>query len=280
MRTRHPSVTTVSNGYVRAVAYSGGSMKECRGEYITSVENALALFELVATSEEPRTPASLAQEVGLSISRTNGLLNLLSDKGFIERDTGLGYYLVGVRGIKLSQSIINSINIIKYAKPVMHTLEKEHDEAIYLAMLNKTDVVFLDMVDTEQSIKAIPLLGQSFPFFSNAAGKVIMAFEPREYLQQYLTKIVKRRPDVSMGTFMEELDEIRNRGAAVDIGGLGENIVSVAVAVKDYAGKVLGAITLIAPAFRVIGERLEEEIIPSMVESARMLSSRFGCAVA
>lgn len=255
-------------------------MKECRGEYITSVENALALFELVATSEEPRTPASLAQEVGLSISRTNGLLNLLSDKGFIERDTGLGYYLVGVRGIKLSQSIINSINIIKYAKPVMHTLEKEHDEAIYLAMLNKTDVVFLDMVDTEQSIKAIPLLGQSFPFFSNAAGKVIMAFEPREYLQQYLTKIVKRRPDVSMGTFMEELDEIRNRGAAVDIGGLGENIVSVAVAVKDYAGKVLGAITLIAPAFRVIGERLEEEIIPSMVESARMLSSRFGCAVA
>ncbi|MDY0301844.1 MAG: IclR family transcriptional regulator [Trichlorobacter sp.] len=255
-------------------------MRAIREDHIASIENALLLFELIAKSDEPLTPATLAQDTGLSVSKVNNFLELLADRGFIEKDKGLGFCLVGIKGIQLSQAIISNMNVLKYAKPVMQVLEKEHDEAIYLAMLNKTNVVFLDMVDTEQPVKAVSFIGHSFPFFTNAAGKVIMAFEPRDYLQQHLNRILRKRSDVNITHFMEELDEIRSKGAAVDVGGLGENILSVAVAVKDYAGKVLGAITLIAPAFRVLGERLETEIIPSMIESAGVLSARFGYVIA
>jgi len=73
-----------------------------------------------------------------------------------------------------------------------------------------------------------------------------------------------------------ELDEIRKRGVAVDFGGLGEGICAVAVVIRDYAGKVVGALTLLAPSFRVLQDRLEQEIIPSMLEGAEELSMKFG----
>lgn len=251
-------------------------MKESRNGSLLSIDKALGLFELIAISEEPQTSASLARQIGLSPAKTMGLLNLLTEKGFVEQNKSLGQYMIGVHGIRLSQSIVNNLSILKYAKPVMQSLEKEHDEAIYVAILKETDVVFLDMVDTEQSIKATPLIGQSFPFFTNAAGKVIMAFEPRDYLQRYLARLGRKRPEVNIEHFQNELLSIRKKGVAVDIGGLGENITSVAVAVKDYAGKVVGALTLIAPSFRILGERLEQEIIPSMIENAKMLSTQYG----
>jgi DNA-binding IclR family transcriptional regulator len=83
-----------------------------------------------------------------------------------------------------------------------------------------------------------------------------------------------RRPD--MGKLASELQEIRATGVAVDNGGLGEGISSVAVAVRDYAGKVVGAITMLGPSFRMLAERIDNEIIPSMQEGADLLSKRFG----
>ncbi len=70
------------------------------------------------------------------------------------------------------------------------------------------------------------------------------------------------------------------KGVAVDAGGLGEGIITVAVAIKDYAGKVVGAITMLGPSFRMLTERLEREIIPSMLEGAEQLSQKFGYAPA
>jgi DNA-binding IclR family transcriptional regulator len=66
----------------------------------------------------------------------------------------------------------------------------------------------------------------------------------------------------------------------VDTGGLGDGVISVAVAVRDYAGKVVGAITVLGPSFRMFAERLENEIIPSLMEGAELLSEKFGYAPA
>jgi len=54
----------------------------------------------------------------------------------------------------------------------------------------------------------------------------------------------------------------------------------VAVAVRDYAGKVVGAITMLGPSFRMFTDRLENEIIPSLMEGAELLSEKFGYAPA
>ncbi len=241
-------------------------------------EKTFKALELIASAAEPLTVSSLASQLSMGQARTGELLEFLVKRGFLEEDKESGSYRTGVRCISFAQIVNNNLTVLKYARPIMQSLEKEHDEAVYIAVLKETEVIFLDMVDSEQPVKAPALLGRSFPFFSNAAGKVIAACEPRDYLHRYLQKVGRKRPAVDLEHLQQELISIRNSGVAVDNGGLGEQITSVAVAIRDYAGKVLGALTLIGPTARMVGERLEREIIPSMVAGTQMLSARFGYA--
>lgn len=253
-------------------------MKDGNNLSLTIIDKVFDVLELISSSTEPHTVATLAHDLSISQSKAVTMLNILTKRGILEHTQADGSYQIGMRSIKLSQTINNNLTILKYARPIMLDLEKEYEESVYLALLKDTEVIFLDMVDAEHPVKVPALVGRSFPFFSNAAGKVIMAYEPRDYLQRYLQKIVRKRPTVDLDYFQKELLTIRNRGVAVDSGALGEQITSVAVAIRDYAGKVLGALTLIGPTARMVGERLEREIIPSMVASTQLLSSRFGYA--
>ncbi len=158
----------------------------------------------------------------------------------------------------------------------MEHLARKHHEAVYMTIIKDDDVLFLDMVDCEQQIKAAPLVGKSYPFFTNAAGKVMRALDSFDLLEKLRLKKISRegRPDVD--ELVSELQEIRAKGVAVDNGGLGDGIISVAVAVRDYAGQVVCALTLLGPSFRMLTDRIENEIVPSMLQGAAVLSGKFG----
>ena len=48
--------------------------------------------------------------------------------------------------------------------------------------------------------------------------------------------------------------------------------------VSGPLAKVVGALTLLAPSFRMLADRLEQEIIPSLREGAEILSFKYGHA--
>lgn len=251
-------------------------MNTNRTTSLYSIGKALELMEMIADSSAPHKLGALVDQIGLSQAKTSRMLSLLMEKGYIEHDKTCGSYLPGISSIRLSQKTLDNQNVLKVAKPFMESLEKAHDEAVYVVFMKDTDVVFMDMVDSGQQVKAAPVIGQRFPFFSNAAGKVIMALEPRDYLHKYLKKAFRKAPPEELERFEQELSDIRASRVAVDVGGLGDGITTIAVAITDYAGKVLGALALMGPSFRLLTERLEQEIIPSLLGNAQQLSEKFG----
>lgn len=253
--------------------------KESKTEYkVQSVEKAMELLEFLAGNPGHHPLQKLSQQVDLSRNKTFRLLATLCATGFVEKDLEKGTYQVGVLSVTLAHKVLNGSSLTAFARPVMEGLARRHDEAVYMTVIRDGDVVFLDMVDCDQQVKAAPFIGKRVPFFTNAAGKVMKALDSWELLE----KLVKKRGTgaVNYQKLEEELEEIRAKGVAVDTGGLGEGIISVAVAVRDYAGKVVGAITMLGPSFRMLGDRLENEIIPSMREAAELVSAKFGYAPA
>jgi DNA-binding IclR family transcriptional regulator len=206
------------------------------------------------------------------------LLATLCDNGLLEQDKPSGTYVLGINAFSLAQKLVRNSNVISLAHPVIEQLAKKHDEVVYMTVIRGDDVLFLDMADCDQKIKAIPLIGKTFPFFTNAAGKVMKALESTESIEWLVNKKRSKSVHIANPEFlMTELFEIRsNGGVAIDSGGLGEGIISVAVAVKDYAGHVIGAITMLGPSFRFLKERIEKEIIPSLLEGAAIASEKFG----
>jgi DNA-binding IclR family transcriptional regulator len=240
---------------------------------IKAVNKTLEILEVLSeVNQEGASLARIASQVGLSRNNAFRILRTLCDKGLVEQDRETGHYRLGFFSAAFAQKMLKNMNVITYAHPVLEKLARKHDEAIYLTVLKDDDVLFLDMVDCDQQIKTAPLLGRLVPFFSNAAGKVMKSFDSRDLLE----RLLKKKGPKELENLDRELYEIRTQGVAIDRGGLGEGIISVAVAIRDYTGRVVGAITLIGPSFRMLTERLEKEIIPSLKEGAELLSCRFG----
>ena len=247
---------------------------------VKTVNKAIELLEALAELDSATLP-QLSTRVNLTRNSTFRIMKTLVGKGLVEQDPVRGTYRLGLNSVTLAQKILHSMSVINFAHPILEDLVKRHDEAAYLTVLRDGEVLFLDMVDCERQIKSVSLVGRRFPFFSNAAGKVMKSLESYDIIE----KLLKKRGRKSVGApdlekLEIELRSIRAKGVAIDRGGLGEGIISVAVAVKDYTGKVVGAITLIGPSFRMLTDRLEKEIIPSLQYEAQILSGKFGYAPA
>lgn len=254
-------------------------MEESKTRYtVQTVNKAFELLEHISDESGDNTLPVLAAGVAMTRNKTFRLLTTLTESGYVDYDKQSGTYRLGVTSFSLAQKLIRHSSVITLAHQVILDLAKQHDEAVYMTVIRGDNVLFLDMADCDQQIKAVPLLGKQFPYFTNAAGKVMKALESAEIIEWLHSKKKGKYKNIGdTEKLASELLEIRaNGGIAVDCGGLGEGISSVAVAVKDYAGHVIGAITMLGPSFRMVKERIENEIIPSLLEGAAIASGRFG----
>jgi len=235
---------------------------------VQAVIKAIDLLEVLAQDGDSPSIATIEKKLGLSRNKAFRLLATLDEKGLVKKDAHTGTYSLGLQAFEMAQHILKSDNLIRLAHPIMAELARKLDEAVYITVMNNDEVLFLDMVDSFQQIKTADFVGRRFPMLSNAAGKVIKSVSSID--------LFKKRGIAHSKELEVELEEIRRKGVAVDFNGLGEGVCTVAVAIRDYAGKVVGALTLLAPSFRILHDRLEKEIIPCMLEGAEQLSMKFG----
>ncbi|MDD2366825.1 MAG: IclR family transcriptional regulator [Desulfuromonadaceae bacterium] len=248
-------------------------MTKDKGAYsVQAVAKAIDLLEALAQDGENPTISVIEKKLGLNHGKTVRLLTTLESKGLVEKDSLAGTYNLGLQALEMAQHILKSDNLIRLARPIMENLARKLDEAVYITVANNDEVLFLDMVDSFQQIKTVDLVGKRFPFFTNAAGKVLKSVASIDIF----CRAGKKRGIKDLPKLEAELNEIRRKGVAVDFNGLGEGVCSVAVVIRDYAGKVVGALTVLAPSFRMLHDRLEKEVIPCMLEGAEQLSMKFG----
>ncbi len=236
-------------------------------------------FELLETLSEDNanlTAQLLSRKLKISSNKLFQITETLENMGLVEHDGQSGSYRLGLCAFGMAQQVLKSSSILRLAQPTLEDLARKHDEAVYLTILNNNEVVFLNMVDTVQPIRAATFVGRRFPIFTNAAGKVIQAMSSFDVREKFYRKGAGKAGINDLQRLQSELEDIRKSGVAVDNNCLAEGVCSVAVAIRDYAGKVVGALTLLGPTFRMVQDRLEKEIIPSMLEMSEELSMKFG----
>lgn len=261
------------------------------------LDKAMELLEMLADEGRDCSISALSRAAGISRYQTMRLLEGVERKGGVQCAVESGRYdrsraaLLGERLLKKAgrakhaRGILESFlrdnaeavyrSMVQEVRPVMESLARKHDEAVYMAVLKGEEMLFVDMADSLAGGRGEALVGKRFPFFCNAAGKVMRAIDSWDLLEK-LGKGCRRGPlrFPELSALRSELELIREKGVAVDCGGMGEGVITVAVAVRDYAGKVVGALAMLGP--RLIGARLEEEIIPSLRSSGELLSMKFG----
>jgi IclR family acetate operon transcriptional repressor len=220
---------------------------------VGAVENALRLLQLYR-ERELLGVSETARLLEIGRSTAHRLLTTLRAHGFVVQD-GSRAYRVGPALRELGAAIVESGVARARCRPYMQALCDELGETVNLVSLLGTDAVFVDSVETRRPLRVGGREGVVLPAHAVSAGKALLAALPvdvvRElYADEALTALTERT--LRTRTALEaQLDIVRQRGYAVNIGESERGITAAACAIPGRAAGERLAIAVSAPSSRV-----------------------------
>jgi len=213
----------------------------------------------------------ISEQVGIHKSTVHRLLATLEKKRFVQRDPATGTYSLGIRLLQMAYLTLEHNDLRRLATPFLRHLCEQHRENVDLAVLDDTDVVYLNMIESPQRVKLAAAVGQRLSAFATASGKAILAFMPDEAVRRILergmtqyTLNTLRSPEA----FFENMRQIRQQGFALSEQEFEEGINAVAAPILDSSGQPIASVAIAGPAYRLTRERMID-IGPLVLATAR-----------
>jgi len=246
---------------------------------VKALARALSILEVLLHHPSPISITQLSQQLGIFPSTVHRMVDTLKYWGFIEQVPHTQEYTLGLKVVELGMAKLHQLNVFNEASPILKQIAGHFDETVNLGVLDQGEVVYLDKVESTRIVKAILYPGRRAPFHCTAIGKVLMAFQPKSVRSKMMEGKKLTRYNQNTITDPEvlenELIKIRNSGYALDNGEHVEEVHCVAVPIFNLHGKVVAAISISAPAFRVSLEK-EKEMISVSKKKAMEISKRLG----
>lgn len=233
---------------------------------IQAVENALDVLEALSEIEDDVRISQLSEKLAMNKTSVFRLLATFENRGYVEREEHSGKYRLGLSAYEIGQKFLSRMVLLKHARPVVERLGRECDETVYVAVRRGKEVLFLDMVDTTQKVKIVPLVGNRYPLDTTSSGQALQAFNNTLITQDG----TKRLADASL------LATIRRQGYAQDCDVLGDGITSVAAPLFGGGGKLHGVLCIVGPGFRLSQEVIQNQILSPLLDACGIISSKLG----
>jgi DNA-binding IclR family transcriptional regulator len=259
-------------------------MKKAKSDYlIQSVSRALDILEAFVVGQEELGVTELSRKLKLHKNNVFRLLATLETRGYVEQDKETGNYRLGMKTFEVASVFLHHLGLVKQAHPVLVQLAAETGETAYLAVLEGPWAVAVDMVETAHAVRVVPWLGQRLPAHATALGKAQLAFRPHDELEQlwkaHPLVAVTPRAASDPGRLVDELARIAAEDVALEDEEVAPGVRAIAVPVRDYQKRVVGAVAVVGPVARLSLERLTGELAPRVKAAAHAVSKRLGYTV-
>jgi len=207
-------------------------------------------------------------------------LSTLEMMGYLEHDGATRRYRPALKVLQLGFRAINNLEVRQVARLYLERLSREVDETVSLAMLDGPDMVYVDRIRNQAIVGVVLDVGSHLPAYCTSLGKVLLADLAAHDLEM-LMKTMELRPYTSStitdpAVLLSELSEIRRRGYAVCDGELAPGLRAVGAPIRDNNRKAVAAVNVSGSEATISPERLEQEIIPALLETARQISIALG----
>jgi IclR family acetate operon transcriptional repressor len=231
------------------------------GYSIEAVENAAKT--LLMLTERPSVRAiDVATELGVSRSTAHRMVSTLAQVGLLRRNESDKSYSAGYALSQLALAVIGAADIRSEVEPVLAQLAAQTGETAHFLVREGDEVVFVAVAEGTFVVRAASRVGVRLPAHITSSGKSLLAALPREELLALYP--VGRTPagGTSMAIhtrdeLLSQLDEVVERGYAVNRGESEPGLTTISVAIHDARGAGVGALTISGPSDR-IEARLEE----------------------
>ena len=201
------------------------------------------------------------------------LLKAMIKQGMVEQDERTKCYRLGTIWLEYGLQVYDSMDYVTTIRPELERLGHEVDESVYLSRPAGVEAIILERIDSEKNtIRIYDQLGLRIPMHIGAANKAMLANMPSSKSAAILQKLL---PIEQLATVKATLKEIKKQGYATSHGERTEGTSSVAVAILDGLGEVVGAVSIGFISFNLTENRMDF-LIEKVMETGRRISEKLG----
>lgn len=247
----------------------------------TSAARTLAVLETLSMSDRRGgglTAAALARAVGRDKSSVSRQLKSLIELGLVDRDEDglhtLGWKLFAVAAQAGDQ------RLLVLAAPVMRKVAESLRERVHLSVRREAEVLTVASEGLHRSVEAVGWVGRAVPVSCTSSGRALLLDHSREeatvLLGHELTQGAEATAPRTASELNERIDRARQHGFAAVVGEFDEDLAGVAAPVRDARGRIVAAVNISAPSYRLSDDSLEsagEQVRRAASYLSRVLSS-------
>lgn len=167
-------------------------------------------------------------------------------------------YRLGLRMLELGSLVLHRDRLRDAAIPFMHQLAASSRNVVHLAVLDGTEVVYLEKIGGPQGAGLPSRMGGRAPAYCTGVGKALLAYADDATVQRVIDRGLRARTPYTItdpGRLLRELQRVRERGAAFDREEAVRGVGCVAAAVRG-PGAPAAALSVCGPIRRMNFGRL------------------------
>lgn len=222
---------------------------------VGSVDKALALVELLADAgPDGMALRDVVEASGLNKASAHRTLQALQHRGFAEQGTNQRYRL-GSRPALLVERFQREENLPTLFRPALLAICQEVQELVHLGILDGHDVLYLDKVEPDRTLRVWSRVGRQVSVLTTALGRAMIAGEggPDAQLSAYTADAEPLVAD----NFRRAVSEARRCGFAMEREENEAGICCVGVALRRPTGRPV-AVSVTGPSTRMDADRLDK----------------------
>lgn len=245
---------------------------------IQSVVRAIDVLELFNVIDKEVSIAELAECTGTNKNYIFRLLLTLQSRQFVDVNPATGKYKLGLKIFELGQKALKQQKLINHTRPVLEYLKKQCHETTAYSIFKSDFTYYVDGVESDLTVRVVNRMGSRFPLHCTAVGKAQIAHLGEKELQLWID--TSKLNKFSTNTIIDpdelkgELERILSQGYAIEDQEFETGVGGIAAPVINRNNKIIGAIGISAPVYRLSPERLENELVPLIKWAGKELSSK------
>lgn len=243
--------------------------------YVQSFARGLEVLRSFGAEAPAQTLSECAERVGMTRAGARRILLTLQTLGYVDVE-GRQFRLTP-KVLELGFAYLSAQPWWHLALPLMEELTQEFKESTSAAVLSGDEIVYVLRVPTHKIMSINLGVGSHLPAYCTSMGRVLLAALPEEERERRVAAmtLVARTPRTitDPDELLVTLAKVRRQGWALINEELELGLMSLAVPIRDRAGRTVAAINVSSQPQRMTAATMQRDFLPRLQAVAERISA-------
>lgn len=247
-------------------------MKRERG---STIERVLDILDAVASSPKPLSASAINDELNLPKATAHRLCAELEARGYLLKQINGKSYVPGNRLHDVAVGVLANACFSTTRHAILTRLAEAVGETCNIAYPDGLYMAYSDRVETKAPLRLQFPIGMRVPLYCTASGKLYLSTLPaarRKAIIGRLDLIPHAKNTITdPARLLAQLEDIHRDEVSIDDQELYDDVIAIAVPIKDRQGRFYSSLAVQAPVSRLTTFD-KDKVLPLLRDAARDLA--------